>query len=122
MKKLLWGLSVLSSVVTLPLIAASCGKSKYTHPNAPKVPVANIKLNEDLKLTADEAKNLPYKYIMITDGAALNDKSFNQSTWEGLLHFAELQNKLPRDKFGTVFNIKWQILVKNHYNIIISGF
>ncbi|PZV99850.1 BMP family ABC transporter substrate-binding protein [Metamycoplasma auris] len=121
MKKLLWGLSVLSSVVTLPLIAASCGKGKYAHPKGPKVPVADVKLNDEYKLTEEEAKNFPYKMVMITDGGDINDKSFNQSPWEGILHFADLQNKLPLDKYG-VIEVKNEKFDESYNNALNAGY
>ncbi|WP_427902651.1 BMP family ABC transporter substrate-binding protein [Metamycoplasma alkalescens] len=114
---------------TMPLIAARCNNSKYSHPKAPKQPIAQVEINEKFNLTPEQLKNFDKKIILITDSGDLNDKAFNQSSWEGLLHFADIQSKLSRDKYGALeikdhkFDEVYNQALNKGYNIwLLSGF
>ncbi|SYV89571.1 Uncharacterised protein, partial [Metamycoplasma alkalescens] len=77
----LGSISALAIIGSLPLIAAGCNNSKYSHPKAPKQPVADVRIDEKFNLTPEQVKNFNKKIVMITDGGDINDKAFNQSTW-----------------------------------------
>ncbi|WP_041103067.1 BMP family ABC transporter substrate-binding protein [Mycoplasmopsis californica] len=118
-RKLLLSLSAISALGAIPMVAAACGSSNdkqgegevhitqqpstvtYTHVKKPTTSVVNIQLNKDFVVTPEKISSVP-KIIMINDGGDLNDKSFNQSAWEGLLTFADYQAKLPKDKYDVI--------------------
>ena len=80
--KLFLTLGVVSSAIA-PLTMVACGDPK--HPKSPTEWVADVKENSKFKL--ENTQSVP-KMAVITDGGDLNDKSFNQSAWEGLLKIA----------------------------------
>ncbi|ENY53961.1 Hypothetical protein, predicted lipoprotein [Metamycoplasma alkalescens 14918] len=125
----LGSISALAIIGSLPLIAAGCNNSKYSHPKAPKQPVADVRIDEKFNLTPEQVKNFNKKIVMITDGGDINDKSFNQSTWEGLLTFADIQAKLSRSKYGVLevkshkFEEAYNQALQSDYNIwMLPGF
>ncbi|VEU78017.1 BMP family ABC transporter substrate-binding protein [Mycoplasmopsis columbinasalis] len=91
-KKLLLGLAPVVGI--LPIATVSCGASD--------IQVTNIKVDNDLKLSANE-KLAVKKIALILDEGTVNDKSFNQSSWEALQKFAT-ENELQYDKKGFANN------------------
>ncbi|WP_029609020.1 BMP family ABC transporter substrate-binding protein [Mycoplasma simbae] len=114
-------LASVSAVSALPMVAVACGQeNKYTHPKAPVESVTDIKLDAKYNLT-DEAKASVKKIVMINDGGDINDKSFNQSAWEGLLTFANVQNKLPYDKYD-VLEVKDEAYAQAYTAALNAGY
>ncbi|MCT4469366.1 BMP family ABC transporter substrate-binding protein [Mycoplasma sp. HS2188] len=101
-KLFLMGAGVFSALASVPMIAAACQSNKgvYDHPKSPKVSVVNVIKSDNLVATESEKANLP-KIVMINDGGDINDKSFNQSAWEGLLNFTT-QNKISRKNYNVL--------------------
>ncbi|BAW18319.1 lipoprotein [Mycoplasmopsis bovigenitalium] len=124
-RKFLLSISAISALSAMPLMAAACGNKKYSHPKQPSQSVVNIKFNDSFKLTEEQIKKAP-KIVMINDGGDLNDKSFNQSAWEGLLNFADLQNKFPYSQFDVIevknsqFAQAYQTALEGKYQIWIA--
>ncbi|MBU4690015.1 BMP family ABC transporter substrate-binding protein [Mycoplasma zalophidermidis] len=113
--KLLLGLGAVSALGTLPMVAAACSNDKggvidgvtvkhlnFTHPKRPTVPVTKITLNKEFGITEGQKMK---SIVMINDGGDINDKSFNQSAWEGLLTFADKQNGVSSNEY-TVLEVK----------------
>ena len=67
MKKLM---CILSLLMIASLVLASCGAQETEEPAATSVP--------DVKAPADE-----FRIGLVTDVGEVDDKSFNQSAWEG---------------------------------------
>ncbi len=87
-KKLLTMLLVVAMVLSL----ASCGET------TPKKEEKKTEANEEKKTEAKEEKTeateakeekADFSVGLVTDVGGIDDKSFNQSTWEGILRFAE---------------------------------
>ncbi|MBU4691885.1 BMP family ABC transporter substrate-binding protein [Mycoplasma sp. ES3225-GEN-MYC] len=110
--KLLLGLGAVSALGTLPMVAAACSNDKggeingvavkhteFTHPKRPTVPVTKITLNKEFGITKGQKMK---STVMINDGGDINDKSFNQSAWEGLLTFADIQNGVSADNYAVL--------------------
>ncbi|WP_029906231.1 BMP family ABC transporter substrate-binding protein [Mycoplasmopsis opalescens] len=102
-KKILLSLGAMSSLVMAPALTIACGRNKagYLHAHAPKESVVKVNLKNEYKLEKDKIKDAP-SIIMINDGGDINDKSFNQSAWEGVLKFADVQNEYPSSKIGVL--------------------
>ena len=120
--KLFLTLGVVSSAIA-PLTMVACGDPK--HPKSPTEWVADVKENSKFKL--ENTQSVP-KMAVITDGGDLNDKSFNQSAWEGLLKIAN-QNKLGLDKYdifevaGSDFSAAYNAALAGGYKYwVLPGF
>ena len=87
MKKLLSVLLVL--VLAIGMLTA-CGKKDDTKDNDAKVGSEDEVVADDTKdeVVADDA----FELALITDKGNIDDKSFNQGAWEGLVEFAEANN------------------------------
>lgn len=126
-KKLSMGLVAFgSSAALLSTAVLSAGCTNKAHPKKPSQMIAKVQLKDNLKLTADELKNAP-KIAMITDGGDLFDKSFNQSSWEGVINFAE-QSGLPFSKYNAFetkedYALQYQNALQDGNKILVlSGF
>jgi len=75
---------LLSLILAVGMILGACGSSN------------NNKNNEGAN-GAEENKN--FTAAMVTDEGGVDDKSFNQSAWEGLVAFGE-DNNLEKGKNG----------------------
>ncbi|WP_297989737.1 BMP family protein [Anoxybacillus sp.] len=80
MKKKRFGLSM-SLLLTAGLILGGCGQQGQEEPKT------------------DEGKASEFSVAMVTDVGGIDDKSFNQSAWEGLQKFGE-ENGLKKGKGG----------------------
>ncbi|QBF34832.1 BMP family ABC transporter substrate-binding protein [Mycoplasmopsis phocirhinis] len=100
-KFILMATGVFSTLAAVPVIAAACSRNIYNHPKSPTTSVVNIKLNPNLVATADQKKDLP-RIVMINDGGDINDKSFNQAAWEGLLNFVDKQNNISQRNYNVL--------------------
>ncbi|WP_412031614.1 BMP family ABC transporter substrate-binding protein [Metamycoplasma buccale] len=89
--------SIISAVTVTPMISAACGNGDE-HPKAPTEKVADIKENKEFK--TDKPASVP-KVAVITDGGDINDKSFNQSAWEGV-HALGKQLKMPVENYNPI--------------------
>ncbi|ADE19917.1 BMP family ABC transporter substrate-binding protein [Mycoplasma crocodyli] len=79
-KKLLLTLGSVSLLTVASMTAISCGnKTLQTAPDKLETKIGDVKLEGGEKLEAVDKKSV----IMITDAGRINDKSFNQSTYEG---------------------------------------
>ncbi|VEU79056.1 Basic membrane protein [Metamycoplasma arthritidis] len=100
LSKLFLAIAGSSTLFTLPLVAAACGQT--THPQRPSEFFADVKKNDTYSLNQDQINNMG-KTAVITNGGDINDRSFNQSAWEGVLNFME-QVKAPIQKYD-VFKV-----------------
>ncbi|KKB26800.1 hypothetical protein MM26B8_03840 [Mycoplasmopsis meleagridis] len=85
---------------SVPALAAVSCEENYVHRNAPaeKDRIAEIVLNNDFKITNDNVGNNNHVAV-VTDGGDIDDKSFNQSSWEGVIRLME-QNKISPDNYA----------------------
>ncbi|MGY5139146.1 BMP family ABC transporter substrate-binding protein [Mycoplasmopsis gallinarum] len=117
-KTWLKGVLLASMPVAVSLTALSAGCNNSAHPKKPSVLVSDVEPNEALKLTAEQVQNMP-KVAVITDGGELTDKSFNQSSWEGLIKFGEF-NELPFEKYG-VYEVKSSQFMQMYEQALTDG-
>ncbi|TQC54227.1 BMP family ABC transporter substrate-binding protein [Mycoplasmopsis mucosicanis] len=118
--KLLLSLGASSVLGLVPAVTVACAVRAYDHPLAPSVATANVVLNDKFNLTDEQAKEAP-SIVLINDGGDINDKSFNQSAWEGVLNFTRKQNKYPISKIG-VQDVKNGEYVKAYQAALDSKF
>jgi len=89
MKKLL---VLMLALVLVASVFAGCAKE----PEATEAPVDEAPVDEATEAPVDEApvdEVEGYQIAMITDAGEIDDKSFNQGTWEGIQAFAEDNGK-----------------------------
>ncbi|WP_029512645.1 BMP family ABC transporter substrate-binding protein [Mycoplasmopsis iners] len=122
-KSLLLTMAGGTSLFSASVIAASCGSEATEHPLKPKQMMTNVVKLEERKLTAEELQNVP-KIAVVTDTGDLNDKSFNQLSWEGIIHFAEF-NGIPVSKYNAYqvhngnFNEQYDAAINDGAKIIV---
>ncbi len=76
---------LLMSLLTLSLVACSSNESSTTEPT--KEPTTTESTTTEEPTTGDDGCTV--KVGLVTDTGGVDDKSFNQSAWEGLVRYAE---------------------------------
>ncbi|UUM19268.1 BMP family ABC transporter substrate-binding protein [Mycoplasma sp. 1018B] len=116
-----------SSLTILPIVAISCENGVSKHPLAPRDKVAGIQTRSEFQITSEQLEKVPH-IAVVTDGGVLEDKSFNQSSWEAIVDLAE-QNKIPANKYnvyqtvGENFAEQYDAAVNNGAQILVlTGF
>ncbi|SFR62990.1 BMP family lipoprotein [Anaeromicropila populeti] len=73
-------------VLTVSVMATACGKSSTDSEDGTQTNEPAVETEEAVQET--EAAATDFNVGMVTDTGGVNDKSFNQSAWEGLQQFA----------------------------------
>ncbi|WP_141433474.1 BMP family protein [Bacillus sp. 03113] len=101
---------ILTLIIALGAILSACGKSN------------------DNGASSDESKKNSFSVAMVTDVGGVDDKSFNQSAWEGLQEFGK-DNGLKKGKGGynylqsksdADYATNLNNLVRNDFNLVFG--
>ncbi|OGX77944.1 BMP family ABC transporter substrate-binding protein [Exiguobacterium sp. SH31] len=102
-------LSALAAGLTLSTVLAACGGDD----------------NEDTSSNGEGGEGSDFKVAMVTDTGGVDDKSFNQSAWEGLKKFGEDNNLTENEGYKYLQSSKQadyqpnlQQLARDNFNLI----
>ncbi|WP_426461369.1 BMP family ABC transporter substrate-binding protein [Mycoplasma hafezii] len=134
-KNLFFALSSVTAMAALPMVAVSCvdpSESEGTKPNKyiePKNRLAVLTPDTQFNkaYVQDNFKNQKFEIALVTDAGNVDDKSFNQSSWEALNQIWDQTEGLVKVKQlkpqGTNYAaIYSQLLTKGTKVWILSGF
>lgn len=119
-----------SLAVVLVLSLGACGTKnntvKYGASAGEGITVGETKSTAETESTTDTASNESGKYevALITDIGTIDDKSFNQGSWEGVEAYAKANNKTykyykPTEKSDDAYLVSMDLAVKAGAKIIV---
>lgn len=127
MKKLL----LLLTLTTTLLLSGCADATDYSADIAAlETQVATLQQTvADLETSVDELLNVPVKVVlkiaMITDSGTIDDESFNQGTWEGIVTYANANGHLyqyykPTEVSDTAYLAAIQLAVNDGANVVVT--